>query len=70
MVQDYNSQNKLLMNELSFHELSIVLNRLHIPLQTPTVVGQKVYISSIMTAFLHTTKILVKTLTLRFVIQK
>ena len=32
MVQDYNAQNKLLMNEWSFIGL-------HIPLQTPTVIG-------------------------------
>ena len=46
MVQDYNAQNKLLIDEWSFQGLPVVLSRLHIPLQTPTVVGQKVYIPS------------------------
>ena len=60
MIQDYNAQNKLLMDEWSFQGLPVVLSQLHIPLQTPTVVGQKLYIPSTLIAFLHTTKILVK----------
>ena len=59
MIQDYNAQNKLLVDEWSFQELPLVLSRLHIPFQTLTVVGQKLYIPSVLTAFLHTT-ILVK----------
>ena len=70
MVQDYNARNKLLMDEWSFQGLLGVLSRLHIPLQAPTVVGQKGYIPSTFIAFLHTTKILVKERTLRFVMQK
>ena len=41
MIQDHNAQNKLLMDEWSFQGLPLVLNRLHINLQIPTVVGQK-----------------------------
>ena len=46
IIQDYNAQHELLMNEGSFQELPFVLSRLHIPLQTPTVIGQKLYIPS------------------------
>ena len=64
MVQDYNAQNKLLLDEWSFQGLPTP------HLQTPTVVSQKVFIPSTLIAFLHTTKIFVKALTLGFVIQK
>ena len=66
MIQDCNAQNKLLMNEWSFQGLPLVLSRLRIPLQTPTVFGQKLYIPSTLISLLHTTKILVKGLTLFF----
>ena len=70
MVKDYKAQNKLHMDKCFFQRLPVVLSTLHIPLQTPTVVGQKVYIPSTLIAFLHTTKIFVKALTLRFVMKK
>ena len=41
MIQGNNAQNKLLMNEWSFHGLSLELSRLHVPLQTPAVVDLK-----------------------------
>ena len=41
-------------------------SRLHIPLQAPAVVGQKIDIPSTLIAFLHITDILVKALTLFF----
>ena len=64
MIQDYNAQNKLLTDEWSFQGLPLVLSRRHILLQTPTVVGQKLYIPSTLIAFLHATKIFVKVSTI------
>ena len=55
------------MDEWSLQELPFVLSRLHIPLQTPAVVQQKVEISSASIAFLHITDILVKVLSLFFI---
>ena len=66
MIQDCNASNKQLMDEWSLQGLSLVLSRLHIPLQTQTVLSQTLYIPSTLMAFLHTTKILVKVLTLVF----
>ena len=52
MEQDCYAQNKVLVDEWSFQGLAVVLSRLYIPLQTPTVVvGQKVYIPSTLIAF-------------------
>ena len=56
----------MLMKEWYFQGLSLVLSRLHMSLQLPTVVGQKVDIPSALMAFLHITDILVKVLTLFF----
>ena len=66
MIKDYNAQNKLLLYEWSSQRRPLVLSELHIPLQIPTVVGQKLSIPSTWIAVFHTTKILVKALTLFF----
>ena len=52
------------MDEWSLKGLPFMLSRLHIPLQAPAVVGQKVGITSVLIAFLHITDILVKALIL------
>ena len=54
------------MDEWSLQGLPFVLSRLHIPLQAPAVVGQKMDIPTVLIAFLHITDILVKALTLFF----
>ena len=54
------------MYEWSLQGLPFVLSRLHIPLQAPAVVGQKIDIPSALIAVLHITYILVKVLTLFF----
>ena len=54
------------MYEWSLQGLSFVLSRLHIPLQAPAVVGQKIDIPSALIVVLHITYILVKVLTLFF----
>ena len=54
------------MYEWSLQGLPFVLSRLHIPLQAPAVVGQKIDIPSALIAFFHITDILVKTLILFF----
>ena len=54
------------MDEWSLQGLPFVLSWLHIPLQAPAVVGQKVDTPSALITFLHITDILVKELTLFF----
>ena len=62
----YNELRKLLIDKWSLQGLPFVMSRLHFPLQTPAVVGQKIDIPSVSIAFLHITDILVKALTLFF----
>ena len=52
------------MDEWSLQGLLFVLSRLHIPVQAPAVVGQKVNIPSALIAFLHIIDILLKALTM------
>ena len=54
------------MHDLSLQRLPFVLSRLHVSLQAPAVVGQKIDIPSALIAFFHITDMLVKTLILFF----
>ena len=56
----------IIINEWSLQGLLFVLSRLHIPVQAPAVVGQKVNIPLALIAFRHITDILLKALTMFF----